>query len=147
MMTLLRAAIGYLFLTLMVRALTRRPGAQMTQIEFVLVFLMGGIIILATVGQDKSLTNCTCAVIWVGCLHRIMSSLRIRFPRFQQVLDGTPVVLIRKGEWQEEALHGMHLAHEDVLAFARSSGIPAEDEIEYAVLERNGSITVLTKEE
>jgi hypothetical protein len=48
----LHAMLGYIFLTAMVRVLIRRPGAQMTQFEFVLVFVMGGVIILFTVGQD-----------------------------------------------------------------------------------------------
>lgn len=147
MPTLIRAAIGYLFLTLMVRALTRRPGAQLTQIEFVLVFLMGGIIILATVGADKSVTNCTCAVIWVACLHRMVSSLRIRYPRFARLLDGTPVILVRHGEFNGRNIRGMNLAHEDILASARTKGISSPDEIDFAILERNGSITVLTKQE
>ena len=69
MAPLLHALAGYVFLTLVVRVLRRRPGGQMTLAEFVLVFLMGGVIILATVGHDRSVTNCTCLVIEVALLH------------------------------------------------------------------------------
>jgi hypothetical protein len=41
---------GYLFLLLIVRVLSRRPGGQLTLFEFVIVFLIGGVIILSTVG-------------------------------------------------------------------------------------------------
>lgn len=57
MTTVLHAIAGYFFLMLIVRVLSRRPGGQMTMSDFVLVFLMGGVIILATAGQDRSLTN------------------------------------------------------------------------------------------
>jgi uncharacterized membrane protein YcaP (DUF421 family) len=146
MSMVLHAVLGYIFLTFMVRVLIRRPGAQMTQLEFVLVFLMGGIIILSTVGQDHSLTNCTCAVLAVGCMHRITSSLKIRYPKFGELVDGTPLVLVRKGEWQHDTMIGMRLAPEDVMAAARSKGIRSFDDIEYAVLERNGGISVIEKE-
>jgi uncharacterized membrane protein YcaP (DUF421 family) len=146
MSMVLHAVLGYIFLTLMVRVLIRRPGAQMTQLEFVLVFLMGGVIILSTVGQDHSLTNCTCAVLAVGGMHRVVSGLKIRYPRLGALLDGTPLVLVRQGQWQQDTMNGMHMAPEDVMAAARTKGIRSFDDIEYAVLERNGGISVIEKE-
>jgi uncharacterized membrane protein YcaP (DUF421 family) len=147
MSMVLHAVLGYIFLTVMVRVLIRRPGAQMTQLEFVLVFLMGGVIILSTVEKDHSLTNCTCAVLAVGCMHRVTSSLKIRYPKFAELLDGTPLVLVRKGEWQQDTMAGMRLAPEDVMAAARTKGIRSFDDIEYAILERNGGISVIEKEQ
>ncbi|MGI4755583.1 MAG: DUF421 domain-containing protein [Janthinobacterium lividum] len=147
MYTILHAIFGYLFLSLMVRVLTRRPGGQMTQLEFVLVFLMGGVIILSTVGMDHSVTNCTCAALTVGCMHRFMSSMKLRFPRFGAILDGTPLVLVRKGEWKQDIMDGMRLAPEDVMGAARTKGIGSFDEIDYAILERNGGISVIEKDD
>lgn len=147
MSMILHAILGYIFLTVMVRVLIRRPGAQMTQLEFVLIFLMGGVIILSTVGKDHSLTNCTCAVLAVGCMHRLTSSLKIRFPRFALVVDGTPLMLVEKGHWKQDVMDGMRLAPEDVMAAARTKGIRSFDNIEYAILERNGGISVIEKEQ
>jgi len=48
MYTVLHAIFGYFYLLLTVRVLSRRPGAQMTPFEFVIIFLMGGVIILTT---------------------------------------------------------------------------------------------------
>ena len=60
MYTIVHAIIGYFFLLLTVRVLTRRPGAHLTPVEFVIVVMVGGVIILATAGCDRSLTNRTC---------------------------------------------------------------------------------------
>ncbi len=147
MYTIVHAIFGYIFLTVMVRVLTRRPGGQMTQLEFVLVFLMGGIIILSTVGKDHSVTNCTCAALAVGCMHRFVSSMKLRFPRFGALVDGTPLVLVRNGEWQQDIMSGMRLAPEDVMGAARTKGIGSFDNIAYAVLERNGGISVIEKKD
>lgn len=147
MSTVLHAIIGYFFLLLVVRVLSRRPGAQLTQFEFVIVFLIGGVIILATVGDDRSVTNCTCAVITVGLLHRLVAWIKSKNSRFGAVLDGTPLVLYKRGQWQDEVMQGMKLAPEDVLAAARTKGIASIDEVEYAVLERNGGISLIQKQE
>ena len=147
MATIIHAVLGYIFLTIIVRVLTRRPGAQMTLFEFVLVFLMGGVIILSTVGNDRSVVNCTCAVIAVASMHRLTSWMKLRFPKFGEVLDGTPLVLVRQGKWQENVMRGMRLAPEDVMASARLNGLRTFEQIEYAVLERNGGISIVKKEE
>jgi uncharacterized membrane protein YcaP (DUF421 family) len=147
MYTIAHAIIGYFFLLFIVRLLSRRPGAQMTPFEFVLVFLIGGVIILATVGDDRSETNSVCAVLTVGLMHRIVSWLKSRFPRFGAVMDGTPLVLLQNGEWQTETMNKMRLQDTDVMAAARSKGVKALKEIKYAILERNGAISIIKAEQ
>ena len=147
MYTILHAIAGYFFLLLTVRVLSRRPGAQMTLFEFVIVFLMGGIIILATVGDDHSETNSICAVLTVGLLHRTFSLLKTRYPWLAALLDGRPLVLLKNDEWQMEAMRKMRLQDDDVMAAARTKGVKTLDKIKYAVLERNGGISIIEKEE
>ncbi|HEV2644989.1 MAG TPA: YetF domain-containing protein [Acidobacteriaceae bacterium] len=147
MPTILRAIIGYFVLLLVVRVLKRRAGAQMTLFEFVLIFLIGGVVILSTVGEDRSVTNCTCAVIAVALIHRTLAWAKSKNPRLGALLDGTPLIIINKGEWQQEVAEGMYLRHEDLEAAARSANIPRVEDIDYAILERNGSISVFPKEQ
>jgi uncharacterized membrane protein YcaP (DUF421 family) len=144
MPTIIHALLGYLLLLLVVRVFARRPGAQMTLFEFVIIFLLGGIVILATVGKDRSVTNCGSAIITVGLMHRLMSWLKFRSPRLGRLVDGTPLLLFKEGEWQHEAM--MHMAPEDVLASARGKGLKSLDEVKYAVLERNGGISIFEAE-
>ena len=145
MHTLVNAVCGYFFLVLIVRILGRRPGAQMTPFEFVLVFLIGGVIILATVDDDRSLTNCFGAVIAICLMHRLTAAGKQRFPKFGALVDGTPVVLLRNGEWQRSVLSAHHMDDVDVMAAARTKGVISLDGIKYAVLERNGSISIIKK--
>lgn len=145
--TILHAIAGYFFLLIVVRVLTRRPGGQMTMGDFVLVFLMGGVIILSTAGEDRSLTNCTCAVITIGLLHRSVSWLKTRSPRIGAIIDGTPIALMKHGEIDDDVMHGMQVGHADLEAAARLKGIASLEAAEYAVLERNGGISVIERED
>lgn len=144
--TILHAVIGYFLLLLVVRVLTRRPGGQMTLGDFVLVFLMGGVIILSTVGNDRSLTNCTCGVITVGLLHRIVSYAKTHSPRLGAIIDGTPVVVMKNGEWQQDPADSLSVGRTDLEAAARASGLRSVDEVDYAVVERNGGISIIKKQ-
>ena len=143
MLTIVNAIVGYFILMLTVRLLTRRPGAQMTMFEFVIVFLIGGVVILATVGNDRSVTNCGMAILTVGLLHNLVSAAKTRSARFGAIVDGTPLVLLKDGAWVEEAMQGMKIAPEDVMAAARMKGIGSIFDVKYAVLERNGTISII----
>jgi uncharacterized membrane protein YcaP (DUF421 family) len=146
MPTILHAVAGYFILLFVVRVLKRRAGSQMTLFEFVLIFLLGGVIILSTVGNDRSVTNCTCAVIAVALLHRGLAWAKSKSPRIGAIVDGTPLVIINKGVWQPESVSGMQLRREDIEAAARSSNVKKVEDIDYAVLERNGRISVFPKD-
>jgi uncharacterized membrane protein YcaP (DUF421 family) len=141
--TILHAVFGYLFLLLIVRVLSRRPGGQLTLFEFVIVFLIGGVIILATVGKDRSITNCTTAIITVGLMHWGVSSIKNKLPWLGEIVDGTPLTLLKKGEWQTEVMRGMRIDREDVMAAARTKGVKSIFDVDYAILERNGTISII----
>lgn len=147
MATIIHAVIGYFVLLGIVRVLARRAGSQMTLFEFVLVFLMGGVIILSTVGNDRSVTNCTCAVIAVGLLHRATAWAKSKSSRIGAILDGTPLTIVKNGHWQEEVIRSMKLRREDLEAGARGANVTRIEDIDYAVLERNGRISIFPKED
>src|ERR1700753_2297299 len=146
MSTILHAIIGYLFLLLVVRVLSRRPGGQLTLFEFVIVFLIGGVVILSTVGKDRSITNCATAILTVGLMHWGVSAIKSKFPRFGAAVDGTPLTLLKNGEWQSEVLKGMKIDPEDVMAAARTKGVSSIYDVAYAILERNGAISIIKNE-
>lgn len=145
MNTLIHAVLGYFFLLIIVRVLARRPGAQMTPFEFVLIFLMGGVIILSTVGDDRSMINCYGGVIVICLIHRWVATVKLRSVRLANLIDGTPIVLLKDGQWQAKSAKKAHVDDADVMAAAREKGIKTLDDIKYAVLERNGAISVVKK--
>lgn len=145
MSTVLHAVAGYVFILFLVRVLGRRPGGQLTLSDFVLIFLSGGIIILSTAGDDHSVTNAVCGVATIGLMHRTVAFFRRRYPRFGAVIDGTPLVLLKRDEWQVEVMQKTHVDDADVMAAARTKGIRTLEQIKYAILERNGAISVIPK--
>lgn len=146
MVTILHAVLGYFVLLLTVRVLSRRPGGQLTLFEFVIIFLIGGVAIAATVGRDHSITNCATAIITIGLLHRLVAWVKEHSPRLGAVLDGTPLVLLKNGYWQEDVMRGMHIDPEDVMAVARAKQVKSIFDVKYAILERNGTISIIVRE-
>lgn len=147
MSAILRAIAGYLFLVFMMRIAGRRPGKQLTPMEFVLVFFSGGLTLTAMVADDRSLVNALSQITAVAATHYALVLLRARLPWFSRVIDGTPLVLLEKGRWHEDSLLSESLTDDDVMATARDQGLKSLEQIEYAVLERNGQISIIPVEE
>jgi uncharacterized membrane protein YcaP (DUF421 family) len=147
MAAVFRAIFGYCFLVLMVRVAGRRPGKQMTPFEFVFIFFIGGLTLTPMVGNDRSLTNALCIITTIAVTHFVIAWLKQCWPAFGRVVDGTPLVLLKKGEWQVEVMKKMRLQDDDVMAMARDTELERLDQIEYAILERNGEISIIENSE
>ncbi len=127
----------------MVRVVGRRPGKQMTPFEFVLIFFIGGLTLTSVVGDEASFSNAVCQIMTIAVLHYLISWVRTKSSSFARLSDGTPLVLLENGQWRPNAMSGMRIADDDVMAAARDKQISSLDEIEYAVLERNGEISII----
>ena len=138
-----RAIFGYLFLVFMVRVVGRRPGKQMTPFDYVLVFFMGGLTLTPMVGNDRSLINAVTIVVTIAVTHFAVAWLKHWFPTVGRIVDGVPVVLIERGRLLQPRLDGTVIQEADIMAAARDRGVDRLEDIEYAVLERNGEISII----
>jgi uncharacterized membrane protein YcaP (DUF421 family) len=137
-----RAVVAYVILLLLIRVTSRRAASPATPFELIMIFLVGGTIIQAVVGDDRSLTNAVTVVLTIGWMHRTFAMLKTRFPRFGRVVDGAPLLVVDEGRWYEDRLKQNQLSHADLLAFARQRGMRRGGEIRDAVYERNGSMSI-----
>jgi uncharacterized membrane protein YcaP (DUF421 family) len=145
MAAVIRAVFGYCFLIFIVRIVGRRPGKQISPFEFVFIFFAGGLALTAMVADDASLTNAFCTISTIAVVHFVLAWARQRSQTFARVIDGTPLVLLQNDGWQIDTMRRMRIQDDDVMAMARDKGITSLDQIEYALLERNGEISVIQK--
>jgi uncharacterized membrane protein YcaP (DUF421 family) len=137
-----RAFFGYLFLVFIVRIVGRRPGKQLTPFEFVLIFFIGGLALTAMVGDDASYTNALCQIITIAVAHWVVAWLRTKSSRIARLFDGTPLILLEQSTWRSHTMSKMGIQDDDVMALARDQGLKTLNQIDMAVLERNGEISV-----
>jgi uncharacterized membrane protein YcaP (DUF421 family) len=142
----IRAFVGYLFLVFIVRIVGRRPGKQLTPFEFVLIFFIGGLALTAIVGDEASFTNALCQIITIGLAHYLIAFARSRSSRIARIFDGTPLILLEQGQWRTNTLHRMGIEDDDVMASARDQGLARLTDIDTAILERNGELSILPKQ-
>jgi uncharacterized membrane protein YcaP (DUF421 family) len=147
MTTIRNAIIVYWVLLFAMRFLGRRAPSMQTPFEIILLFLFGGMGMQAIVGSDHSLTNAVLGIATVVMMHTLVAALKQWSPVFGRVADGTPVIVFGKGEWRTGEMHHLRIQEQDVMAAARNQGIERLEQIKYAIVERNGAISVIRQSE
>lgn len=146
MNTVLRAAIGYVFLLAAVRLLGRRTISQLAPLDFVVLFLFAGTTITAILSDDRSLVGGVSAVFTIGLLHIGVSELKFRFAWFGRLVDGTPIIVFEKGRWHQERMRRLRIQEQDVMMAVRQRGLQRLDQIRYAIIERDGRVSIVEDE-
>jgi uncharacterized membrane protein YcaP (DUF421 family) len=142
----LRALAIYAFLFLLFRISGKRTLAQVTSFDFVLLLIIGEATQQGLLGDDFSVTN---AFVVVGTLilaDIAMSLAQQRFPSLGRFVEGLPVVLIDNGQKVERHMKQARVDEADILERARQSqGLERLDDVKFAVLERDGSISIVPR--
>ena len=144
--TVIRGVVVYLFLLLVLRISGKRSLSSITVFDFVLVLILSETVQQAMIDNDNSMTNAFLLVLTLIGFDVLLSLTKRKFRRVERIIDGTPVLVIREGEILWERMHKERVDDGDILAAARElAGISRLDEIDYAVVEQSGNITVIPK--
>lgn len=146
MESVLRALVVYAFLMIVFRIAGKRTLAQATNFELVLLLIISETIQEAVVDQDHSITNAFLLVLTLVGTSLGLSLMKQRWAAVSKWLDGLPVAVVREGRPDPELMREVRVDEDDILAAARAQGgLRRMDEIEHAVVEENGEITVVPK--
>ncbi len=147
MATVFRAAAAYWILLFAVRLIGRRTASQMAPLDLIVLFLFAGTTITAVLADDRSMVGAASAIFTIGLMHVLASWLKERFDWFGRIVDGTPVVIFEKGNWHLERMHTLRIQKQDVMAAARQRGLQRLEQVRYAVVERDGKVSIIEQED
>lgn len=143
----LRALSMYFFLFFVFRLVGRRTISEVTTFDFVLLLVIGEATQQALLGSDYSITNALIVIVTLIGMDLGLSIWKQYSPRLDRLIEGVPIVLVNNGEPIREHMNKERVSENDVLyAARRDHGLERMDQIKYAILERNGAISVIPKE-
>lgn len=144
MESVIRGFAVYFLLLVVFRLAGRRTLAQTTNFDLVLLLIISETTQQAMVNGDHSITNGVLLILTLVGLTILLSFLKMRFPWLDKIIEGTPVIIVRHGKVIQECLDKMHVDEQDILSAARQlQGLERMDQIKYAIVERNGDITIV----
>jgi uncharacterized membrane protein YcaP (DUF421 family) len=146
MESVIRGLIVYSFLLLVFRLAGKRTLAQSTNFELVLLLIISETTQQAMVDDDHSVTNGFLLILTLISCTVALSVLKQRYRGLEKWLDDVPLVIFENGHMHKDRMDRLRVDEQDILAAAREhQGLENLDQIKYAIVERNGEITIIPK--
>ncbi len=146
MLTLLiRTVIIYVFLVVAMRMGGKRQIGELQISELVTALLLSEIAAIPIGHEEIPLTYAVVPILTVICLEIICAFIVTKSQPLKRIFDGSPSVLIRKGRLDKAELGKARMGLEELLSEARLKGVSDISDLEYAILEQNGKLSVFEK--
>jgi uncharacterized membrane protein YcaP (DUF421 family) len=139
-----RCALLYAFVLFVLR-LSNREGGTISPVDQVVLITVGDLVATAAVKNDDSLTAAFIAVATFVSIGWLVNTLIYKYKPIARVLDGAPLVLVHNGEVKWENMNKEKITMDELMEAVRSAGHASIGEIHVAMLEINGTISVISR--
>jgi uncharacterized membrane protein YcaP (DUF421 family) len=139
-----RSTIIYLFIVAALRLFGKKELAQLSVIDLVFILLISNSVQNAMVGPDSTLVNGIIAATTLFGVNALLKYFLFRSKRLNQFVQGVPVMLIHKGSVIAESLRRERMTMEELEAAVREHGIETVADVDLAVMEVDGNISILS---
>ena len=141
----IRAVIIYIAFFIGLRLFGKRELGQFTTFDLVLVLLVANALQPAITGPDQSVTGGAIIIAVLLIFNRGVALVRNRWPWFDALIEPPPTVVVEDGQISKVALEKEGLSQTDVEMAIREHGVDKLSDVKMAVLENDGSISVVSK--
>jgi uncharacterized membrane protein YcaP (DUF421 family) len=139
----IRCAAVYIALLVGLRLAGKREIGQMTVFDLVVLLLIANAVQNAMVGPDTSLTGGLIAAAILLAANTVVARLRLQSPRLRRMVEGTPTLLVYHGRVDPLAMRREGIDREELDAALREHGVAEVDGVDMAILETDGTISVV----
>lgn len=142
---IVRAAMVYGFLILILRLTGKRQIGQLAPFDLVLLLVLSNALQNSMNGGDNSVLAGVISATTLVSLNALVGWLTYRNKKFEGFIEGHPRILIHNGKLYPEALQHENLTHHELMGALRANGCSCLDDVHSAILEPDGQITVVPR--
>jgi len=140
-----RGMIVYVVLILLLRMTGKRQVGQLAPFDLVLLLVLSNAVQNSMNGGDNSLVGGLVSAATLVALNYGVGYLTFRNRTLERLIEGQPEVLIHNGKLYEHIMIRAQLTHHELNAALRRAGVSSVDQVRSAILENNGSISVIPR--
>ena len=141
----IRTIVIYMLLLAVMRLSGKRQIGEIQISELVTTFLLSDIASYPLTDPAIPLLNAVVPIFTIIPLEIIFSFLTTKSAQLKKILDGNPSIIILHGKIQKKEMSHVRLSMEDLLCELRLKNIASVSDVDYAIVEQNGQISVFQK--
>ncbi len=138
----IRVIFFYFFIILIYRMMGKREVGQLSIIDLIVSILIAELVAITTTEVNNSILYSLVPIIIIVSLQIGLSFLSLKVPKLRNFLDGNPSFIIKDGKINYNEMIKQKYNLDDLLSQLREKGYRSIEEIEYAILENNGNLSI-----
>jgi len=143
----IRSVIAFLLLLVMARVMGKKQISQLTFFDYCVGITIGSIAATLSIDQNVKAANGLVALFIWGLFPIILAYVSLKSMGFTKLIDGKATILIQNGEILEKNMKKNLLTADELILLLREKGVFNISDVEMAVLETNGQLSVMLKTE
>lgn len=143
--TIIRVVILYLFVSIAIRVMGKRNIGELQPTELVITLLLSEFAAIPIEDNSVPLINSLIPVMILISLEIINSVISMKSTKFRSISDGNALLIIKDGKLDQKQLKKLRFTVDDVLSALRQKDVFDINEVAYAIIETNGTLSVLLK--
>ena len=142
---ILRGGVVYVFLLILLRITGKRQVGQMAPFDLVLLLVLSNAVQNSMNGGDNSLVGGLISATTLVGLNFLIGLITYKSKKLEAIIEGRPQVLVHNGKLFEDVMASAKLTHHELDSALRQAGCNCVEEVHTAILENNGSISVVAR--
>ncbi len=141
----IRTVIIYVIVTITMRIMGKRQLGELDVGELVITILLSEIATTPITNPETPVVEALIPIVTLAALEILTSVMILKVPGVKGILSSKPAVLVCRGRIDNNMMKKVRISLEELVSQIRQNGIFDLDEVDYAILEENGKMSVIPK--
>lgn len=135
----------YLFIILVYRIMGKKEVGQLGIVDLIVSILIAELAAISIEDEKMSIFISIVPIIVLVVLQIILNYFSLKSDKFRKMIDGNPTVIIKDGKIKFKQMSKIRYSLDDLITQLREQGIKSIEEVDYAILENNGKLSIFQK--
>ncbi|MFF2447686.1 DUF421 domain-containing protein [Neobacillus sp. NPDC058068] len=140
-----RTIFLYLLMLVIFRIMGKREIGELSVLDLVVFIMIGEMAVIAIENTKDPLFHTVVPMVLLMCIQITLAIISLKNKKFRDIVDGQPSIVINRGKIDEEAMKKLRYNFDDLMSQLREKDIRSIGDVEFAILETSGKLSVLEK--
>lgn len=138
----IKTSMAYCFMIIILRVTGKRTLTKMNAFDAIVTFALGSILAAISLNPQVPIVDGLIAMSLLVLFQYLVTWASVRVKKVRKLITSSPQLLVFRGEYMEKALLNERITKEELNVAMRKEGLASVSEVEAAIMESNGNITV-----
>ena len=142
---IIRVMVGYLLLIILMKFMGKREVGQLSLFDLLILLTIVDIMVVGIEDFENNYLYSVIPMVLIAVIQKILARISLKSVWFRNILDGKEVIIINKGKVNVDVMNKNGYNMDDLYAQLREQGYTSPADVDYAILENSGKLTVFEK--